>query len=295
MGLKKILSLGLLCFSFSATADKPINLVVGFTAGGSADTAARIIADTLSKQLNTTVIVVNKPGAGGVIAHKYVADAEPDGKTLLLSSVGPMTAAHFAGLSPIATAVQFPQLFVVSSELGVKTLQEFLLLGKTRELTFASSGINSVAHAQGNTLADRAGVKMLHVPYKGGPLAVVDVTAMRVDGMFTGYTNVEPHIKANKLTILAVSSEQRANLMPDIPTVAEQGFPGFDMPNAYIFMAPGAVPSDIIKSLNKQINTSLRDKETRDNLVKYGFTATPMSINDTNKFIAKNIKTYSIK
>lgn len=295
MGLKRLLALGLVCFSFSASAEKPISIVVGFTPGGSADTVARVIAKTLSEQLNTPVIVENKPGAGGVIAHKYVADAEPDGRTILLSSVGPLTAEHFTGLSPVVTAVQFPQLFVVSSELGVKTLQEFLALGKTKKLSFASTGINSVAHIQGETLSNRSGVPMLHVPYKGGPLAIVDVMAGRVDGMFTGYTNVESHIKAGKLTVLAVSSEQRANSMPEIPTVAEQGFPGFDMPNAYIFVVSGKTPTATVISLNKKINKALRDKETHANLVKYGFTPTPMSTTDTAKFISKNIYLYSVK
>jgi tripartite-type tricarboxylate transporter receptor subunit TctC len=295
MSLSKLLTLSLVCFSFSALAEKPISIVVGFSAGGSADTAARVIAKTLGEQLNTTVIVENKPGAGGVIAHKYVADSKPDGRTLLLSSVGPLTAKHFEGLSPVITAVQFPQLFVVSSELGVRTLSEFLALSKDKRLTFASTGINSVGHVQGDTLSARAGVPMLHVPYKGGPLAVVDVSAARVSGMFTGYTNVEPYLKTGKLIALAASSAQRSTLMPDVPTVAEQGFPGFDMPNAYIFVAPGETPKHVVATLNQQLSIALKDKDTVANLAKYGFAATPMSLDATSKFISTNVATYSIK
>lgn len=285
----------LLLLSSVAYAEKPITLVVAFAPGGSADTSARILAKGLSKTLDTTVIVENKLGAGGEIAHKYVADAKPDGNTILLSSVGPLTASYFKGIEPVSMVVQFPHVFAVPASLNVTTLKEFIALGKTKQLSYASTGVDSVPHAQGQALSDRAGLNMLHVPYKGGSLAVLDVIAGRVDGFFAGLTVVDQHIKTGKLVALAVSSGTRSEFIPNVPTVAEQGFTGFDMPNAYVVVAPANTPKNVLTSLNNAINKTLKDKEVVESLQAHGFSPLVMDRVATKRYVDKSLVIYSVK
>lgn len=285
----------LLLLSSAVYAEKPITLVVAFAPGGSADTSARILAKGLSKTLGTAVIVENKLGAGGEIAHKYVADAKPDGNTILFSSVGPLTSSYFKGVEPVSMVVQFPHVFAVPTSLGVTTLKDFIALGKTKQLSYASTGVDSVPHAQGQALSDRAGLNMLHVPYKGGSLAVLDVIAGRVDGFFAGLTVVDQHIKTGKLVALAVSGGTRSEFIPSVPTVAEQGFPGFDMPNAYVVVAPANTPKSTLNALNKAINNTLKDKDTIESLQAYGFSPMVMDRVATKRYVDKALVIYSVK
>lgn len=292
--MKYLITLFLLLSSV-AYAEKPITLVVAFAPGGSADTSARILAKGLSNTLNTAVVVENKLGAGGEIAHKYVAEAKPNGNTILLSSVGPLTVSYFKGVEPVSMVVQFPHVFVVPASLGVTTLKEFVALGKTKQLTYASTGVDSVSHAQGQVLSDRAGLNMLHVPYKGGSLAIVDVIAGRVDGFFAGLTVVDQHIKTGKLVALAVSGGTRSEFIPNVPTIAEQGFPGFDMPNAYVVVAPANTPKSTLNALNNAINKTLKDKEVVESLQAHGFSPMLMDRVSTKRYIDKSLVTYSVR
>lgn len=293
--MKRIVLIGLFLLSSISFANTPITLVVGFAPGGSADTSARIFAKGLSETLKTPVIVENKPGAGGVIAHKHVASSTPNGTVILFSSVGPLTVAHFNGVEPVATVVEFPHIFAVPTSLGVSSLKEFISLAKQKKLSYASTGVDSIPHAQGKVLSEKAGIDMLHVPYKGGSLAVIDVVAGRVDGFFAGLTVVEPHIKSGKLIPLAVSGIERSEFVPNIPTVSEQGIPGFDMPNAYILATPTNTPREVVSKLNTAVNQTLKTKEVATALQTYGFS--PLISNEiaTKRYVEKAIITYSPK
>lgn len=279
----------LLFFTNLVYAEKPLVIVVGFSAGGSADTTARILAKGLTKKLNKQVVVENKVGAGGLIAYKHIMESEPDGNTILLTPV-----LQFKEFAPVSTVVTFPHILAVSSSLNVKTLKEFLELGKTRQLSYASTGVNSIPQMQGEELSRRSKIDMIHVPYKGGSSSVIDVIENRVDFFFAGMTVVEQHIKTGKLIALGVSTAERSKFLPQIPTISEQGFDGFDMPNSYVVIANEKTDKNILEKLNFEINSVLKDKSVIEDFNKLGFTTTPMSRKATKKFIDKNLAIYRL-
>ena len=210
---------------------KSITLVVGFAPGGAADAAARLIAKKLGEDIGQTVIVDNKAGAGGNIAHQYVANGPTDGSMLLFGSVGPLTIAPhvmkvsydpFKDLAAISGGVNFPNMLVVHKGLGVKTLAEFVALAKKKpgSIDFASTGAGSASHLAGELFNQRAGIDMVHVPYKGGAPALQDLLGERVASYFSAPPTAMPHVEAGKLIPLATTGLTRPAYMPNIPTVA---------------------------------------------------------------------------
>lgn len=236
---------------------KTITMVVGFAAGGAADTAARIVAKKLSENLGVAVVVDNRAGAGGDIAHQAVARAEPDGATILLGSIGPLTIApHLTkvgydpqkDLAPLTMGMNFPNVLVVNADLGVKTLAEYIALAKQKpgKLDYASTGPGSASHLAGELFNQRAGVQIVHVPYKGGAPALTDLLGGRVAAYFSTPSTAGPYIESGKLIPLATTGLTRPEFMPNVPTVAESGFPGFNATNWYAFVAPGKTPEPIL-------------------------------------------------
>ena len=275
---------------------KTITLVVGFAAGGAADGAARVIAKKLGEQLGVTVVVDNRGGAGGNIAHLAVARAEPDGSTILLGSVGPLSIAQHMvklgydpqhDLAPLTMGVMFPNVLVVPTSLGVKSLAEFIALARKSpgKVTYASTGNGSASHLAGELLAQMAGVDMLHVPYKGGAPALTDVLAGRVDSYFSTLSSAQPHIEAGKLVALASSGLQRPSFLPRLPTVAESGYPGFNATNWYAFVAPGRTPAPLLARWNQELVRALNAPEVRDDLLRHGMLAQPGSREDLARTI----------
>ncbi|MDR0225959.1 MAG: tripartite tricarboxylate transporter substrate binding protein [Burkholderiaceae bacterium] len=277
---------------------KTVTLVVGFAAGGAADAAARLIAKKLGENIGQSVVVENKGGAGGNIAHQQVANAAADGSVLLFGSVGPLTIAPhlmklpydpFKDLAPISGGVNFPNVLVVHKGVGVKTLAEFVAKAKAHPGTvdYASTGAGSASHLAGELFNQRAGIDMVHVPYKGGAPALQDLLGERVASYFAAPPTALPHIEAGKLIPLATTGLTRPAYMPGIPTVAEAGFPGFEALNWYAFVAPGKTPKPLLDRWNTEIVKVLGDPGVREALNKHGLTPQPTTRAEFAAFMKK--------
>lgn len=275
---------------------KPVTLVVGFAAGGSADIAARLIAKKLGENIGQSVVVDNKPGAGGNLAHTQVATGPSDGSVLLFGSIGPLTIApHFMAvrydplkdLAPITMGVSFPNVLVVPASTGIKTLGEFVAKAKREpgKLDFASTGPGSASHLAGELLNDVAKIDTVHVPYKGGAPALQDVLGERVTSFYAAPPTALPHIESGKLVPLATTGLTRPAYLPNVPTVAET-FPGFNATNWYAFVASAKTPKPLLDRWNVELVKVLNTPEVRENLLKHGQTAAPGTREELGKFIA---------
>ena len=266
---------------------RAVTLTVGFAPGGGADLAARIIAQKLSENLGQPVVVENRAGAGGNVAAQHIARAAPDGYTIHLTSVGPMSVApHLVkdlgydpkrDIAPITMGVVFPNVMVVHTGVSAKTLDEFVALAKLRpgQINYASSGVGGAGHLAGELFKERAGINMVHVPYKGGGPAMTDLLAGRID-MYIGVpSTVAPHVDAGKLRALATTGAKRSSTMPGVPTVAELGYPGFEATNWYAFVAPGKTPKDLLDFWNRELTKALNDPQVRVELAKDGLDPAP--------------------
>ena len=266
---------------------RPVTLTVGFAPGGGTDTAARIIAQKLSENLGQSVVVDNKAGAGGNLAAQHIAMAAPDGYTIHLTSVGPMSVSpHLVkdlafdpkrDIAPITMGVVFPNVMVVHSGVPAKTLDEFVALAKQKpgQINYASAGVGGAGHLAGELFKERAGINMVHVPYKGGGPAMADLLAGRID-MYIGVpSTVAQHVEAGKLRALATTGAKRSSTMPGVPTVAESGYPGFEATNWYAFVAPGKTPKDVLDFWNRELTKVLSDSQVRAELAKHGLDPAP--------------------
>ncbi|MBU3636050.1 tripartite tricarboxylate transporter substrate binding protein [Polynucleobacter sp. es-MAR-4] len=282
---------------------KPVTMIVGFAAGGSADTAARVIAKKLGENIGQTVVVDNKPGAGGNIAHAAVANGPLDGSMILLGSIGPLTIAPhmmkvsydpFKDLAPLTMGLMFPNILVVPTSLGVKSLKEYVSLAKKEsgKLTFASTGNGAASHLQGELFNSVAGIDVVHVPYRGGNPAMIDLLAGRVSSFYASPSTAGPFIKEGKLIPLAVTSAKRSPFYPKVPTISESGYLGFDSANWYSFMAPGKTPIPILEAWNKALVKTLRDKEVIAALGEHNFSPVPMSRDELAKFMVRESATW---
>ncbi|SER59578.1 Bug family tripartite tricarboxylate transporter substrate binding protein [Giesbergeria anulus] len=277
---------------------KPVTLVVGFPAGGASDAAARLIAKKLGENIGQSVIVENKGGAGGNIAHQFVANAAADGSVLLFGSVGPLTIAPhlmklpydpFKDLAAISGAVNFPNVLVVHKGAGVKNLAEFIALSKNKpgSVDFASTGAGSASHLAGELFNQRAGVDMTHVPYKGGAPALQDLLGGRITSYFAAPPTAMTHIDTGNLIPLATTGLTRPAYMPNIPTVAESGFPGFEALNWFAFVAPSKTPVPLLERWNKEIVQVLNDPRVKEALNKHGLTPQPTTRAELVAFMKK--------
>ena len=266
---------------------RSVTLTVGFAPGGGTDTAARIIAQKLSENLGQSVVVDNKAGAGGNLAAQHIAMAAPDGYTIHLTSVGPMSVSpHLVkdlafdpkrDIAPITMGVVFPNVMVVHSGVPAKTLDEFVALAKQKpgQVNYASAGVGGAGHLAGELFKERAGINMVHVPYKGGGPAMADLLSGRID-MYIGVpSTVAQHVEAGKLRALATTGAKRSSTMPGVPTVAESGYPGFEATNWYAFVAPRKTPKDVLDFWNRELTKVLSDPQVRAELAKHGLDPAP--------------------
>ncbi len=261
---------------------KPVRLVVPFSAGGTSDLLARVVAERLGGALGQSVIVDNKPGAGGNIGSDIVAKAAPDGYTLLLGTVGthainsslykkmPYDASK--DFAPVTLVASVPNMLVVHPSVPVKSVQELIALGKAKPgtLSFASSGNGSSIHLSGELFKSLAEVDMLHVPYRGSSPAVNDLLGGQVNMMFDNMPSSLPHVKAGKLRALAVTSATRSPAMPDLPTLAESGIKGYDAAAWFGILAPAGTPPEVVQKLNAEIIKLLKMPEVADRLSAQG-------------------------
>lgn len=277
---------------------KPVTLVVGFAAGGAADAAARMIAKKLGDNIGQSVIVDNRGGAGGNIAHGQVANGPADGSMILFGSIGPLSIAPhlmklnydpLKSLAPISGGVNFPNLLVVHKGAGIHNLQEFIAKAKAApgKLDFASTGAGSASHLAGELLNQRADIDTVHVPYKGGGPAMQDLLGERITSYFAAPPTAMPQVEAGKLVPIATTGLTRPAYMPQIPTVAEAGFPGFEALNWYAFVAPGKTPEPLLERWNQEIVKALKDPEVNKMLLDYGLTPQPTSRQELAAFIKK--------
>ena len=275
---------------------KAVTMVVGFAPGGAADAAARLIARKLSDNIGQSVVVDNKAGAGGNIAHQLVANGPADGSTILLGSIGPLTIAPhmmkvgydpFKDLAPLSGGVNFPNVLVVNAGSGLKTLADFVALARKQpgHVTFASTGPGSASHLTGELFGQQAKVDMTHVPYKGGSAAMPDLLAGRFTAYFAAPPTALPHIESGKLTPLATTGLTRPGYLPNVPTVAESGYPGFEALNWYAFVASARTPAPLLDRWNQEIVKVLNDPAIREQLVKHGLTPHPTTRAELTDFM----------
>jgi tripartite-type tricarboxylate transporter receptor subunit TctC len=284
---KTMLVFALLATTLGAQAqsypNKPIRLICPFPPGGAVDIASRATAHTLSQLLGQPVTVDNRPGAGGNIGAEITAKSAPDGYTLLMTTSGIMgiNPALYSKIpfdsikdfAPVSMLVSLNNVLVLNPSVPAKSVQEVINLAKAQpgKLTYASSGNGTSIHLSGELFKSMTGVDMLHIPYKGSSPAVTDLLAGQVNMMFDNIPSSLPHIKAGKLRALAVTGSKRSQLLPDLPTIAEAGVPGYDSYVWFGVVAPAGTPSEIIAKLNAALVKTAATPEFRDRLTSQGY------------------------
>jgi tripartite-type tricarboxylate transporter receptor subunit TctC len=273
-----------LAFAQGAYPNKPVVVVVS-TVPGPLDAFARIVCQKLQDSLKQPFVVENKAGAGGNIAADYVKNAPADGYTLLFAidttfTVNPGLYKSHLPFNPdtdfatISVPVTYAQMLTVPPGVPAKSVAEFVALAKQKPLTYASGGNGSPSHLVAAYFASTAGLEMTHVPYKGTGQSVVDALAGRVDTLFAVTSGVLPYVKDGRLRALAVSSARRSPLAPDVPTIAESGYPGFDVSFAYALMAPANTSPEIVKLLNREVQKALAAADVVEKDQKWDYAVT---------------------
>jgi tripartite-type tricarboxylate transporter receptor subunit TctC len=261
---------------------KPVRLVVPFPAGGTTDILARIIGQELSKNLKQPVVVDDRPGAGGNIGSDMVAKAAPDGYTLVMGAVG--THAINASLykkmlydpvkdfAPVVLVATVPNVLVVPASLRVNSVKELIAYGKANpgKLDFGSSGNGTSIHLSGELFKSMTGINMRHVPYKGSAPAVTGLLGAEVQMMFDNLPSSLPHIRVGKLKALGVTSAKRSAALPNVPTIAEAGVPGYEVTSWFGILAPKGTPPDIVAKLNGEVVKILESPETKKRILEQG-------------------------
>jgi tripartite-type tricarboxylate transporter receptor subunit TctC len=261
--------------------NKPVKIVVGYAPGGAVDVVARTLGQSLSTQLGQSFIVENKPGAGTNIAVKSVITAEPDGYTLMLAANAlaanmalyqPMPFDAEKELTAISLVGRVPVVIAANPNAPFSTVAKLIEAAKAKpgQIAFASPGNGSTPHMAIEFFAKAAGIDLQHIPYKGGSPAITDAIGGQLPLVAVNALEVLPHVKSGKLKVLAVLSPSRSVIYPDVPTIAESGFPGFEASVWYGFVAPAATPKPIIVKLHAEIQKALQTKEVKDRMSAVG-------------------------
>ena len=278
-------ALSALAFSLSfaqSWPDKPIKFVMSAPAGSSIDVLGRTIGDKLKDRLGQPVIVENKPAAGGTVATSEVAKSAPDGYTMLLAFNGPLSIAPLLqkvpydvqkDLAPVIITSSQPNVLAVTSQLPVKTVQELVAYAKANpgKLNFASVGNGSSSHLNAELLKSMAAIDIVHIPFNGSPPAVTATIQNETQMIFAVMQPLQPQIQAGKLRALAVTSAKRFPLLPELPTIAESGYPGFDALAWNGVLVPAGTPKAIVQRLNAEINGVLKDPDVVQKMHAAGF------------------------
>jgi tripartite-type tricarboxylate transporter receptor subunit TctC len=288
-----------LCVSASAAPypDKPVRIVVPYSPGGGGDVVGRPLAQELGKLLGGSFIVDNRGGAGGNIAMEYVAQSPADGYTLVLALTSQLAInqALYPSLrydalkdfAPVSLVGSAPYFLAVNGSVPVKSLAEFVKLAKSKPgaMSYASTGNGSGLHLSMELLKSMAGINLVHVPYKGGGAALTDLLAGNVQAMFVSYGTGAAQIKAGKIRVLAASSSQRSTALPDVPTIAEAGVPGYDSGVWYALLAPRGTPPEIIRKLHDGVVAALRSKELQERYASDGVKSIGSTPEELTRFI----------
>jgi tripartite-type tricarboxylate transporter receptor subunit TctC len=284
MAVLFVFIVGLSAAGSTAASDypnQPVTVIVAFTAGGTTDLLTRMVSTRLSEKLGKAFIVENKPGAGGNIGTEYVVRARPDGYILMVNSVGPIAVnptlyknlPHnpITDLAPVVQIADVPNVLVVPAGANTPTLKELIAKGKTKKggLSYCSTGIGTSSHLSSFMFAKAANLEAVHIPYKGAD-ALNDLLAGRNDFMFATIPSVMPHIQSGKLVPISVSSAKRSRSLPDVPTMIESGYPGFEAGSWFGFFAPRDTPRPVIDKLNRAVNEILKEPEIDKQMVFAG-------------------------
>jgi tripartite-type tricarboxylate transporter receptor subunit TctC len=263
---------------------KPIRMVVGFAAGGANDLVGRAVATRLSSALGRTVVVENRAGAGGNVATEYVARAAPDGYTLLLGSVSSLAMGPalyksvpydpVKDFAPVTQAVTVPTLLAVHPSLSVRSVKDFVALARRApgKIDVACPGFGSIAHLAGELFKRTAKIDFVLVPYKGGAPALTDVMGGQVSAMMSVISTSAPHVQSGRLVGLAVTSAERSTAVPNVPTIAESGYPGYEADGWLGILLPAGTPGEIVARLHREVTAAMAVPEVRSQLESVGMT-----------------------
>ncbi len=285
-----------------AYPSKTIRIVVPFTAGSATDIMARVVGEKLQAAWGQPVIVENRPGAGGTLGATQVAKAEPDGHTLLVVSTGHVvnpvlygnlqydTLGDFAGVTPLAS---LPSVLVVGAGSPIKTVGDLLAAARAKPsaLNYASAGVGSATHVNAEKFRAMANIQITHIPFKGTPETIVEVSAGRSDFMFTPVLASIPAIRENRLRAIAVSTSKRSSALPNVPTVAEAGLPGFVFAFWIGMLAPAKTPKPVVARLNTEIARILALPEVKERMATLGAEPMPMSPEQFDAYIKDEYNT----
>ena len=284
---------------------KPVRIIVPLPVGNPPDFVARILSQQLTSAFGQQVIVDNRPGAGGTIGAAMAAKSPADGYTLLLASTSTLSISPslysnpgydpITSFAPISIAATAPFLVVVHPSVPARTMKELIALAKSRpgQLNFGSAGSGTPPHIAGEMLNTVAGVKMVHVPYKGIVPAVVDLLSGRIELLIEQLHPMAEYVQAGRIRPLAVASTKRHPQLPDLPTSAEAGFPGYEVTAWNGLVAPSGTPADVLKRLNAEVVKALQTKEARDGLFNVGLTPASSSPEEFASYIAKESARWS--
>jgi tripartite-type tricarboxylate transporter receptor subunit TctC len=286
----------------SAYPERPVRIVIGFTPGGGPDITARFLAQKLSERWRQQIVVDNRPGAGGTIAANIVANANPDGYTLFsVSNAHAVAAAIYAKLpydplkdfAGITLTASGPALLLVSPALGVKNTKDLIavLKAKPGQYNFSSAGVGSGTHFAGELFKNMAGVDVVHVPFKGIPEAITETMAGRVQFFLSPLASALNLAREGKAQAIGVTGAKRAPQMPELPTVAESGLPGYRYEFWYGMIAPGKTPRPLIERLNREITEIMKSEDVRSRWIALGVEPAPTTPQEFDKFIRDDIAT----
>ena len=279
---------------------RPIRLIVGFAPGGSTDLVGRLVGAKLSERLGQQVVIDNRPGASGIIAAELVSKSQPDGYTLLISGssisiVGSLyRGATFdvqRDLEPLALVATSPYIMVAHPSLGVKTVQELIAYAKPRpgKISWGASAPGAVQHLSGEMFKRLAGIDMVFIPYKGTGPMMPDILGGRLQIAIDNVLVLTQHVRLGTLTALAVTTAKRTPLLPDVPSIAESGFPGFDTSGWFSMYTAPKTPPQIVKKLNSEILAILGTSDMRERLLTFGATPLPGTPDDLRRQLAREV------
>jgi len=263
--------------------DRPVRMIVPFTPAGATDLLARLVGQRLGAKLGQQVVIDNRAGAGGNVGAEIAARAAPDGYTLLMgpASVYAISATLYPrlgydlvkDLTPVSLVANVPHVLLVNRDLPVKSVPELVQLAKRQpgQLNIASQGSGTVSHLEAELLKHMAGIDMLHVPYRGSAPAILDLIGGRVQVMFDSIASALPHIRAGKLRAIAVASNTRSSLLPNLPTVAESGLPGYSAHSWLGIFVPAGTPQSVVERLQGDLVAAIDDPEAQARLIEAGF------------------------
>jgi tripartite-type tricarboxylate transporter receptor subunit TctC len=293
----------LLALSTSVAAqdypNKPVRLIIPFPPGGSNDVVGRMVATQLSERLGKQVVVDNRSGAGGVIGTDIAAKSPPDGYTLLVISIAhavnpwlyKLTYDPIKAFAPVGILATGPNVLVINPSLPVNSVKELVALAKQKpgDLQYASAGVGSFQHLGGELFKLNAGVDILHVPFKGGGPAMIDVIGGHTNVMFSSLVQTTPHIRSGKLKALGTGGTKRSPVLPEVPTVAEAGVPTYEAVNWWGIVAPAGTPQPILDKLHKELTAVLSSPEAQKQFENEGASVVQMSSAEFGSFIAKEL------